>query len=107
MRTINPERVRRVLNRAVELIEEHGWIQMSYGSKSEGFCAAGAIDEASHEMGLDYTDVRDEARRAVADEIGRGLVTWNDEPGRRTNEVLTVMRDATEHLQPYTMEVLT
>jgi hypothetical protein len=109
-------RTSEVLNRAADLIEQHGWTQREgwWGQPGvEGVCLEGGIMAA---MGLDYNDWREAswedpedegydpirdgllpcpAYTAVREYLGvepRRLYWWNDEPGRTREEVVEVLR---------------
>lgn len=95
-----------VLNRAADLIEEHGWGQGSPAMLGEGgLCAMGALGLATWGEVTDRYEAIHHcpAGQAVANYIGDqpGLLSghdriwdWNDKPGRTASEVIEVLRAA-------------
>ena len=74
--------------KAYEVIEKYGWVQNTYGCKSLGFCAVGAIDFCG-------SPDRNEAFNAVYQHLGTSfssITDWNDKPGRTKKEVLNLLR---------------
>lgn len=89
-----------VLGRAADLLEEFGWCQGAYGSKTYGaFCAMGATMSAARDLGCfaDEGRQREMFHEALANldaatfgNTGR----WNDVPGRTAGEVVAKLRQA-------------
>ena len=77
----------KVLLRAAEYIEEHGWCQHDLVEMSGRVCLMGAIYSVAKE---------DDARAAldmVVNAIGRFPSVWNDAPGRTQAEVVAKLRE--------------
>jgi hypothetical protein len=99
-----------VLERAAALIEEHGWVQFSFGDETKGYCITGAIMRASrddarmsqvlaYDMVAEQLKLDEVALPGVLPQFGGpgswlALSYWNDSPGRTEQEVLRVLRRA-------------
>lgn len=84
------------LERAAEILDEHGWIQGAEGNPVEGFCAIGALRHASFErvgaqgvlMGLIADQVAELlGLRHLRTAKAYGVATFNDAPGRTKEAV--------------------
>jgi hypothetical protein len=86
----------RILERAARVIEERGWCQGHYETKSGAVCTSRAISIATDEVGNDMHD-RFRARDTLALHIGRdSIASWNDVKGRTKEEVVTKLREAAQ-----------
>jgi len=93
---------RRVLRKAADLIETHGWIQYALGSPVQGFCAMGAIRHVlKPNFSFRFSPFRlpEQTREVVTyvedhdvDLEPRGLTFWNDQDGRTSDEVVALLR---------------
>lgn len=93
-----------VLERALELLREEGWIQNNSGRKGEGFCSGGAINAAVREIlaeqyGSDKAHIESQARAALLKIIHkpythRSVAYWNDKSTRTFNEVEQAFKEA-------------
>lgn len=78
-----------VLGKSIELLDEYGWIQGSFGDKATGFCARGAIMEATKEVMADrdwpnYPAIHDfEVEKALGKVLPNrahsNIAVWNDD----------------------------
>jgi len=90
---------RDVLHRAADLLSEFGWCQHNLGSREQGhFCALGAINQASADLGVpgatnSYGLAHSGAFMAFK---GLGDIDWNNAPGRTREEVIAALRAAAE-----------
>ncbi len=81
----------RILREAADLLETNGWCQGAFAIGKRR-CATGAINAvvASGEEAL-------RAHRVVSRYVGAPLVsTWNDHPGRTSQEVMAALRAAAD-----------
>lgn len=75
---------------AIKLIEDHGWIQGSYGNRIQGYCIIGALFTGS-ESSIAYMA----ATGIVASVIGNErIVQWNDHYDQTKENVLNTLRVA-------------
>jgi hypothetical protein len=75
------------LLRAAELIERFGWCQYR-GREGERFCLYEALQRVTYNGVHFYV-----ARQRFLVSMGiSSLITWNDTPGRRKEEVLSALR---------------
>lgn len=86
---------------AKRILDECGWVQGSYGGPNDGYCLAGALCEASYEIGvLSPAETMYMATDVIPDvrvtERQISLIAWNDEPGRTIDEVMAVLGAAIE-----------
>lgn len=103
----------RVLLRAADLLEEHGWVQRQYGDDAVGFCLVGAIDRVTFYCQGDLgpsiwsegpeliTEIESRLCRFVGPEdvekassARNALVLWNDRRERTKDQVVNVLREA-------------
>ena len=84
------------LKRAKGLLVKYGWIQGRFGDKEHGFCAIGAIRNAT-----ESEEIEDEAFYAlsVACADGGNIAFWNDRERRRKAEVLAAFDRAIKKAQ--------
>jgi hypothetical protein len=79
----------KILNKAADLIDLHGWCQGEMQSNQGCYCVLGAINAVTR------TPLRDPARDAVREEIfGASISSWNDQKGRTVDQVTTTLRNA-------------
>lgn len=84
-----------VLNKAIELIEEHGFLKEAWGVEGYGFCTMGAVDRAAVLLDT-YWDWTTEYFK-FRPFLGKSLITeWNDAPERSKDEVLALLRSVAE-----------
>jgi len=101
-----------VLERAARIIEEYGWTQWCFARDDEGrelswdderatsFCALGALNKAiSDGPEFEFTDVGSgrglwERLAAAAGTYPELISVWNDQPGRRKEQVVAALREA-------------
>lgn len=83
------EEWRSILLEAANIIERYGWHQGDFGSKGLGFCALGAIKEASKD-GTGMSTAMFRASRYV----GGYIDSWNDHVWRTKEEVVAALRGA-------------
>lgn len=94
-----------IIEKAITIIEDKGWIQGSIGTDDNGYCVMGALDKAWHQLGsyggaLAISD----AKNSILHEINKdrsnekifSLSYWNDSSARTKEEVLSKMRAACE-----------
>jgi hypothetical protein len=82
-----------ILEAAADLLETKGWIQGR--SKNEnGYCAMGAISEAS---GHNYHRIL--ATLPVIEMWAAALVHWNDQETRTADQVIDLMKHAAKDLR--------
>lgn len=89
--------VEQVINRAHELISEHGWTQNIARNAEGSLCLAFAIHESVREFcQTNDFDLIDETKKFVKAKCGLppygDLVAWNDQSGRTKEEVLEVLK---------------
>src|SRR5690242_5528467 len=101
--------MKKILTRAANILAK-GWTQGYYAKSESGhciesndsravrFCAVGALQRASLELGVGQDAVDDIAKELrnfgrVNNGVG-GLVSWNDAKGRKKSEVIRLFRDA-------------
>lgn len=84
----------RVLLRAAELIEQHGWVQGSAGEgHGHGFCVDHALVSAVGELAPTCLWSADHpSYRRLYRAVGMGPSIWNDQPGRTKRDVLAKLR---------------
>lgn len=86
----------RLLLRAADIIESHGWCQNSYTSAGGKLCLLGAVKVARGLTPEDAEDTEALVERAcerVYVSLGlRRVHIWNDEPGRTKEEVIAKLR---------------
>jgi hypothetical protein len=100
----------KVLRRAAELIElPDAWIQgasvadesgqtlwCEFGSpRAAKWCAAGAINTAGHQIGVDLATI-DAALMALLRSLGGSILEFNDAPERTADEVAAALRAAAD-----------
>jgi hypothetical protein len=90
----------RILYRAIEIIDERGWIQGNYETPKKNeklpgpVCAARAINLASQELG-GSEEQRWDARNAVIALIGAPCIAcWNDKGKTTKQEVSRILGEA-------------
>lgn len=84
-----------VLQKARDLIEAHGWIQLRLGTPADGFCMVGALYHAGN--GFNHPDDRLFKERrylhlAIQELAGYpySIPTFNDRPGRTKEDALAI-----------------
>jgi len=98
---------KKVLENALIYIDEYGWIKHTAGSKRMGFCAIGAIDEATTDLissksrfGNRVLDVLEKVNRLVASCLPKSaqgsIISYNDTHSRRKSDILQLFRCAIE-----------
>jgi hypothetical protein len=89
-----------ILKAAGDLIRSHGWQQGTYGSRSLGYCAIGAIRTVTYgpDWGVNDRDGRDqdaieELLNRIASDTGtpQTVPNWNDHKGRTREDVLRLL----------------
>jgi hypothetical protein len=106
-----------IVKTAMEYIDEYGWTRFKFGSKEEGFCIIGAIEEATGDLEpiryrTDWFGVRGRvptkggieavirAETALTQCIGKtDIPDYNDHIARSKEEVLEKFRCALQKLE--------
>jgi hypothetical protein len=88
-----------ILTKASELINQYGWVQGTSGNKGIGFCAFGAIAEASTELypntkWEELDTIEGNAIKTVSRFADGSIIGYNDEPNRTKEEVLLAFQKA-------------
>lgn len=86
--------VKDALLRTAAILETKGWTQRVYESEEGKYCLIGALEQATG--GLQRTPLFDKARGALLNVLHEGIITFNDEPGRTAEEVISVVREVAE-----------
>lgn len=86
-------KTKQVLIDAADLIEQHGWVQQTFGRSDLGYCLFGAVFTAA-QLG-DY----DEPWDLLGDRTNGDPIGWNDELRRTKEEVLGLLRETAEAIQ--------
>jgi hypothetical protein len=90
-----------ILNSAVEIIKQRGWIQGAFNRES-GVCLSRAINDAAAEHQATEIE-RWDARYAVLAVIGSySIASWNDSGKRTKAQVLDALFEATKVPQTWT-----
>jgi|SRR5882672_331095 len=78
------------LKDAADVLRKYGWMKYMYGNRTVGFCAHGAINQATKD-----TAVRHEAKHHLRMFIGTNKIgTWNDRPEHTKEEVIAALEGA-------------
>jgi hypothetical protein len=80
--------VSKALLAAADYIDKNGWIQEYLGSDVGPVCALGGIYYANYGRTGIYCD----AAGRVMESVGGRLDSWNDQPGRTKDEVVSKLR---------------
>lgn len=102
---VEQDEASRVLSRAADLLEEHGWVQRQYGDPVIGFCLVGAIDWVTFGQtdippsGVEIFEIEARLFRSINLDSGslrdrNALTGWNDTWGRTKDEVVAALREA-------------
>ncbi len=97
-----------VLNRAADLLEEFGWLQLkmcpegwnALGRTQGPFCLVGAITRARLDFGGDMfndgvgVSLTEQAAKLVDPDSDGHPDFWNDSPDRTKEEVISALREA-------------
>ena len=98
--------IQNILRDTKHILEQHGWIQESYGNPETGYCLEGALDCAIASVDLSSDRISGAEMvhpfmRMAIEEItglptllshrGWNLVLWNDDPLRTYEEVIKVL----------------
>lgn len=87
-----------IIKRAVEILNDKGWIQGSYGGDKIGYCLIGALHTAAYGMDSDlyYETYSKVARFLTIDNnvTEQSLPRWNDTEGRTKEEVIAALEGA-------------
>ena len=79
-----------LLNRAADIIQNHGWVQGHLGEPCVGFCMIGAINYAY--SGFSYNKVVSDSLTSLLGGYRHVWEDWNDHPKRRANQVIRQLR---------------
>lgn len=97
-----PRTVADVLEAAAKYLEEHGWTQDVFVTYDGCACAVGAIRLAAgggrhedDETHIQTNYLSSTATAAVSKRLApvSSLLSWNDEPDRTADEVITLLRE--------------
>lgn len=87
-----------IIKRAVEILNNEGWIQGSYGGHKTGYCLIGALHTAAYDID---SNLYDGAYGKVAHFLTidnnvtkQTLPRWNDAKGRTKEEVIAALEGA-------------
>jgi hypothetical protein len=80
-----------VFDRAIEILNERGWIIGTVSGPNGETCMMGAVEFATSDLD-EYRDYEEIIKRVV----GPDPVMWNDDPNRSKDEVIEALRKASE-----------
>lgn len=83
----------RILDKAINLIETHGWIRDDYGNPKKGFCVVGALEYEEAAFWDQARSAKDYVRRAIGTP---NITIWNDQKCTGKDQALKALRDAKE-----------
>jgi hypothetical protein len=83
-----------VFDKAIEVLEEKGWVQ-KHSQTDEGMCLMGAISYVQCYDAYAWTDV-DYSWNFLIGMVGSLPTTWNDEPERTYEDVILLLKRASE-----------
>lgn len=83
-----------VLWGAIRTIQKCGWRQHSYGNATFGYCILGAIFAQNPEPQI-HSSVKETIGFIIKNE---NIAQWNDELGRKSEQILCIMRQAADKL---------
>lgn len=88
--SLKPEnKTAQALNRAIMLIEQHGWFQGAHKGPDGSLCMGQAVVTATDEMKI--VGLFDHVIIKLHKQIGP-VALWNDVPGRTKEEVINMLR---------------
>lgn len=79
---------RKLAGLAADYIEKHGWCQ-ALAFRKDAACLLYAIHKAAAGAG----EIAGSLRHELAHRLCKGLVEWNDTPGRTKEEVIALLRE--------------
>jgi hypothetical protein len=89
------DEVGKMILKAADWLEEHGWCQGWMDDDRGRSCAMGAVWNVTKDMKI-YVVAARRIGRAASIDYGSpsSVVRWNDKPGRTAEEVMAIMRHA-------------
>lgn len=72
-RDLSPDEI---MDRAADLLDEHGWCRNSYELQTGEMCVVGALDRAA--MQTDESDTFDDTVSFLMTTVGKDVTAWND-----------------------------
>lgn len=104
---ISPKSAKEILQRALKIIEEHGWTKRTFKNRKGCFCSIGAINFAANGDATGfrhggqktitlYHDARDIFYKAISPPwlLKNGIAGWNDSTARTKEEVIAAFKRA-------------
>jgi hypothetical protein len=98
-------KARRILRKAISLLNRFGWIRDSYGSEKQGFCLLGGIGEAAADIDtslfMDNQQLAEDAVEfAIKKRTGKpfDIPKYNDKKARGFRSVKAVLKDGIRYL---------
>lgn len=109
------EELTTLFERAIELLQDHGWVQGSYYMPGAGFCLLGALQYALtgrlplqySALGISSSTTLNAARMVLGeliyqDTVGtnptRDIPSWNDRHGRTKEDVILLLKHGIERV---------
>ena len=92
----------KVLETGLQYIQKYGWKQGSYGRKEVGFCALGAVREASYDLNDKFTFMHERSDKyytAIGDLekcAGEPVANYNDTLSRKKADIIKLFECAIE-----------
>jgi hypothetical protein len=97
--SVTKRQIATTLRQSAKLIDDRGWLQGRNGNRESGFCAIGALNEAVRGH-CDQWWLYVSARKALSACTGtRGVMNFNDTPGRTKEEVTKLIRSTARALE--------